>query len=725
MSGLEVVAVVSAVISAFHGASELLKRVQAKRRRSRLPQQEFEAQQLHDSLASGEQQIGLRYAQDLRALGHVMRIGDVLACNQLQNITILMQGEVINSLQIAAQYDNAVLNLTLLHEASITNKTATLQTLHLLKQRLLRTMPMPMPMPMDRQLQGLVESLHRQSSSPTGTTMPGTSTFDPSSFAAADTYLPAAVSLPSPPEQGASKHGVITNYLLKRSSSSNSSSSSTSVHQALRQASASDHIQFSQAFQQLVNNARGTEDDAAIMQEIHHLVHLYHDLSVNQTSSNAWANNTPWRPPLGYDDTRRDTLISLHAGDMDTPSPAQEALHMAQNLSPTVDEPGYRAYSESPLIDPSSSTSSHASPHDNPLAPPPPPPPPPPKHSARPKPASTSMPSNPVSPIAPCCNHDGYQPSSDPYAQRYSQAIAPLSPHQSARGASSPGTNQAHYSHDGLRPLGESGNLLNHSPYAATLHQDALPEVRNQRSQPTSAHPPSTPPFEQPRQAPQPAVSWPHASAPISMLPALRINTRIRTASMPQPSTPGPASGRTTDGRPCKANHYWGFCKGAWTIREDAQRGLSLRPHPQGLYNTRQIWKCTCCSFQGRAFPAPQQQQQQPASDKKKKNKPVTVVDPRIVTSQSGVRYKWIFLAKCHAEEGNYGCVFCCLEDRVSGVYGGVEPLMDHIAQCHAGGMSEVVRRKARCVVGSKSPGEHETEWDVHIPDFARVTELP
>jgi hypothetical protein len=81
MSGLEVVAAVAAVISAFHGGSELLKAIKAKRRKSREGQQEFEVKQLQDSFVSGEQQISLRYEQDRREFGDLMRIGDGMFCS--------------------------------------------------------------------------------------------------------------------------------------------------------------------------------------------------------------------------------------------------------------------------------------------------------------------------------------------------------------------------------------------------------------------------------------------------------------------------------------------------------------------------------------------------------------------------------------------------------------------------------------------------------------------
>jgi hypothetical protein len=79
MSGIEVVAAVSAIISAFHGGSELLKHIKEKRRKvrqARQSQQEFEEKQLEDSLVSGKQQIGFRWEQDLRQFGDLIRVGD-------------------------------------------------------------------------------------------------------------------------------------------------------------------------------------------------------------------------------------------------------------------------------------------------------------------------------------------------------------------------------------------------------------------------------------------------------------------------------------------------------------------------------------------------------------------------------------------------------------------------------------------------------------------------
>jgi hypothetical protein len=85
---------------------------------------------------------------------------------------------------------------------------------------------------------------------------------------------------------------------------------------------------------------------------------------------------------------------------------------------------------------------------------------------------------------------------------------------------------------------------------------------------------------------------------------------------------------------PSKSNNYWGFCSGAWTIRADAQKGLALRVIPSGLWNMQEVWECRCCSFRGSAFVL--------AKHGREKEKGSTIVDPRILVSGCGVRYRWI-----------------------------------------------------------------------------------
>ncbi|KAF2865959.1 hypothetical protein BDV95DRAFT_612197 [Massariosphaeria phaeospora] len=188
------------------------------------------------------------------------------------------------------------------------------------------------------------------------------------------------------------------------------------------------------------------------------------------------------------------------------------------------------------------------------------------------------------------------------------------------------------------------------------------------------------------------------------------------------------------DGRPCKENNYWGFCKGAWTMREDLARGLETQTRPDGLYNSHQIWACRHCHFTGETFSAAAPASASTSASrkgKKDKDAVVTVVDPNIYTSAVGIRYKWAFLAKSHVKLAsllitgggggekddavNYGCVVCSVEGSVTGVYGTVETLMKHVFREHVqhGGMDARTAEKVRCVVG-RVAGVDE-EWDLNV----------
>jgi hypothetical protein len=171
-------------------------------------------------------------------------------------------------------------------------------------------------------------------------------------------------------------------------------------------------------------------------------------------------------------------------------------------------------------------------------------------------------------------------------------------------------------------------------------------------------------------------------------------------------------------GRPCKENNYWGFCRGAWDIREDLHKGMSVVVRPEGMYNNQKVWKCKQCLFQGDLY-------NKPIPGKKKME---NVIDHSTHESRTGIQYKYIFLAKSHVKRksvavvytsskdggSTYGCVFCTAEGKSTAVYGGIEMLMSHVFSTHAKGMSEEVQRNTKCVVGRDPvPGE---EWDICIP---------
>jgi hypothetical protein len=156
-------------------------------------------------------------------------------------------------------------------------------------------------------------------------------------------------------------------------------------------------------------------------------------------------------------------------------------------------------------------------------------------------------------------------------------------------------------------------------------------------------------------------------------------------------------------GRPDKHNNYWGFCKSAWTIREDPKKGLSTFDKPDGFHIFRKVWLCKTCAFDGDVFGS---------------KKPYGF-DPNVHTASNGIRYRWIFLAKSHAkkkamEAACYGCVFCVAEGKSTGIFGDVDTLMGHVAAEHGQGVREDVGEKCRAVFG-RMAGAHE-EWDINVP---------
>lgn len=64
-------------------------------------------------------------------------------------------------------------------------------------------------------------------------------------------------------------------------------------------------------------------------------------------------------------------------------------------------------------------------------------------------------------------------------------------------------------------------------------------------------------------------------------------------------------------------------------------------------------------------------------------------------------------------EDCNYGCLICSVEGSVTGVYGNVETLMNHIFLEHARSIGDEVAGRARCVVGRRAGAEEE--WDLNI----------
>jgi hypothetical protein len=691
-----------------------------------------------------------------------------------------MQAEIIKSLQMAAKHETAILNLRILHEASIVNRKDTFTALDELKQRIIMTRPLA------RQMEAKQDaSRQRMSIASAQTILSGS--FDPSSAIPSD-YMPKAVRLsPQPQEETKeTRLGLSRYFQIKRNSgtSAKSSSSQSSTR------SDSVNINSSAAFEQYAR-AKESDDRAVIMEDIDEIITSYKGLDLVDPNS-----KEPWdHSQTGGSGARRDTLDTLNAEGihgqntirhnwhgMPVHSPEEQRGHRTSTTPAFTNASGsfqdqYCYHQQNPVTQPLPNISTHPlqpqwsntsatnssysgmsldldesnssqdgpsliSPVSSNYSPP--------DHASFSMPSQKhqkhgsdcrrtylssrglSVPLEYVSPIAPLST----SPPSQPNAKHYSLSEAhtpPRAPHD-PYGATDP---------DFQVPHGESPQHLNtsyvtsnaplpqfipfgpktHSPPALSpavspgVDHDALNMQMNTSDQtilqPQSTHalaPPAAAGLRHPSISHSIASTDSTGSASVGVLPRLRGSIRSDTVQ-----SPPPGQERMMEGRPCKDNNYWGFCKGAWAVREDIKKGLSLCTQPIGMYNTREVWECQHCNFWGKTFSAPHPT---------RRNKRDSIVDPNIHTSKSGIRYRWTFLAKSHArckssdisaDECNYGCLICSVEGNVTGIYGNVDTLMYHILE-HVADMTTKTMDKTKCVVG-RTAGANE-EWDINVPLF-------
>ncbi|GAB1739188.1 hypothetical protein NU219Hw_g3939t1 [Hortaea werneckii] len=160
--------------------------------------------------------------------------------------------------------------------------------------------------------------------------------------------------------------------------------------------------------------------------------------------------------------------------------------------------------------------------------------------------------------------------------------------------------------------------------------------------------------------------------------------------------------------RPAKINNYHGFCKGAWQTRQAVQEGLSISLlQVPGRHEPVPHWKCKHCSFQARAL-----------------NESTVVLPEQIFFDKSGVRYRWLFLARSHipardprpnVEEYRHGCIFCAAQGHETAVHEGLDALMTHLLTRHKTPMlTPEVLAKTKCIVGG-TPDKGQ-EWDINLP---------
>ncbi|ORX99540.1 hypothetical protein BCR34DRAFT_592856 [Clohesyomyces aquaticus] len=734
MSGLEVVGAVAAVVSAFHGGSELVAHIKKKRRRRSKEKEEFEEKQLQESLHDGETTVGQRFDQDVRELGEIVRIGDglspsasssevLIARDRLLHIAVVVQAEIIKSLQLAVQYENMVLNLKILHETSILNRQETLTTLDEMKQRIVLTRDVPRPFgalplarpDMQRGSVATIESLQSFRTTPASSY----------SHIPVD-YIPKAVTLPGPEDKD-SRSGLVNFLRTKRYSSSSSQSSSQN-----RPTSSADNINYyPPALNYLIQGQGG---DNHIMKDIDEIISSYQGLRLdnNQRNTlaalNAGVNNNPL--------SRRDTLAILNAGEghkRDTMGLNQDAaaIQMLGRNLPSTPEESYQNPQQYPAFNQHMFDSQNNA-YCQYGAPSPAQMPAPQRHDSRWS-TSSSVYSDKVPPSM--YSHDS-RSSNDSNSRSPSIALelsatgfpAPpsavpqrplhLTPGQDAPSRSSSNGSSSRYSFGIPTQPPPAPVPVPTNPLA---HPQSTPSIASSASASTTTINPPAPPA--PPSAPHPSQFLKHTSS---------TNSNSTSTSAPSIKSgtiagPHPSQSAMMSGRPCKDNNYWGFCKGAWAVREDLKRGLGVQTRPVGMHNSMQIWQCKHCTFTGKTYPG--------------KRKKEIIINPNVYTSAVGIRYKWVFLAKSHVKrkatsaspqgtalglgangeqaDSNYGCVICSVEGNVTGIYGNVETLMNHIYLEHAKGLQDKVAVKARFVVG-RVAGVDE-EWDLNCPSLGAL----
>lgn len=623
------------------------------------------------------------------------------------------------SLQLAVKYENAVLDLKVLHEASVMNRKDTIEALDELKQRILLTEPLPRTLPgqpeSSRHSRDSFESVQTSRSS--------------ASSAVPPKYVPKAVRIPAEGDSKNEKTGLARYFSMQRRSSKSSITAPKSLN------TASGSTNFHPALNHLLQE-KGPEERKKVMKDIDEIIAAYQGLRVEGDRAEALHMLT------GKDEaTKRDTLAVLHGGNgyqRDTMGLNRDALELLKHLPPTPGE--HRGNSEYPAANHNifvgnegkddrrwsewmdhprsapesrwSTTSASSSVYS--------------EHTVCSDPPSlyrndsTSSRGSPILPIDAqrerqhLSNHPNSVYSTVPFwpldRVHYPPSYSPNSSHPSSRSNS-------------IAPLSIPPQVPPQVP--------PKPSFTSQRPRTPTKEVSEGSTVGRTRVHLVPGEEYTYKADPsVKLHPPLSIQrlgsqTNIATVQTTITTT---AQEKMMDGRPCKDNNYWGFCKGAWATREDFKKGLGLGTRPEGLYNTSQIWQCKHCCFEGPSFTVPHPT---------KKNKKEVVIDPNIHTSAVGIRYRWIFLAKSHVkkktiindtprtagarkgagtEDGDcsYGCVICSVEGKVTGIYGNVETLMNHIFMEHVrpGSMSETTMMRSKCVVGRTA--ESGEEWDLN-----------
>ncbi|KAK6442429.1 hypothetical protein LTR95_001337 [Oleoguttula sp. CCFEE 5521] len=121
----EVLKVVAAVVTGFQTAADTLDQIKErkekkKRRKEREVEELMEIRILHKSLVEGGARCRRHCDSRQQQFSPAFEAGDAIALPALKDVVIALQSEIIQALHMARAVENAVLDLTTLHESSIT-----------------------------------------------------------------------------------------------------------------------------------------------------------------------------------------------------------------------------------------------------------------------------------------------------------------------------------------------------------------------------------------------------------------------------------------------------------------------------------------------------------------------------------------------------------------------------------------------------------------------------
>ncbi|KAK2759973.1 hypothetical protein FQN54_002709 [Arachnomyces sp. PD_36] len=167
---------------------------------------------------------------------------------------------------------------------------------------------------------------------------------------------------------------------------------------------------------------------------------------------------------------------------------------------------------------------------------------------------------------------------------------------------------------------------------------------------------------------------------------------------------------------PSEENKFSGFCKGAWKMQNNMKGAMSAEHRPSGMYGEIRFWRCCKCRFDGPMYGG--------------SSKASRKFDNQVRVDISGIRYRWIFLAKSHVplkqvpnvsdgSGGSFGCIFCCAEwQQDAPVFKDLERFMEHLQRHREQVLSPELIYRTKCIVGRIAADTED--FEINLPPKAQ-----